>query len=518
MKLLILLLFIAYTVLLFLVSWLTSRKANNDTYFIGNRRSPWFVVAYGMIGATLSGVTFMSVPGDVVNTQFTYFGLVLGYILGYLVIAYLLLPLYYKLNLTSVYQFLGTRFGTVGQKTGSLLFIISRLSGSALRMYLTIFVLQIFLFDSWGIPIWLTSIFMIFTVFLYTFKGGVKTVVWTDLLQTTFFLVALVATIYVIFNDINLSFSEIFSSLQTSGHTKVFVSDWQARDYFLKHILGGMFITIAMTGLDQDMMQKNLSCKNLKDAQRNMMSFTGILVIVKALFLLLGGLLLVYAQQKGIDLLAVKSESDKIYPVIALNYLGIVAAACFVIGLVASGYSSADGTLTSLTTSFCLDILEMNKWKKTEKQHTLIRRMVHILMSLLFLSVILIFANYHNDALIRILLIVAGYTYGPLLGLFAFGIFTKRKIKASWSIPILAILAPVAVFFLSKYSVELFWGYKFGYELLIINGGVVFAGLMIMSPHTPAPSPISPPHTSPTLPSPLLVSELTALNPAEANW
>jgi SSS family transporter len=479
MKPLILFLFLAYTTLLFFVSWLTSRKANNDTYFIGNRKSPWFVVAYGMIGATLSGVTFMSVPGDVVNTQFTYFGLVLGYILGYLVIAYLLLPLYYKLNLTSIYQFLGTRFGTAGQKTGSLLFIASRLTGSALRMYLTIFVLQIFLFDSWGIPIWLTSIFMIFTVFLYTFKGGVKTVVWTDMLQTTFFLVALGATIYIIFKDINLSFSEVFSSLQTSGHTKIFATDWKARDYFLKHILGGMFVTIAMTGLDQDMMQKNLSCKNLKDAQRNVMSFTGILVIVKALFLLLGGLLLVYAQQKGIDLTGMKS--DQIYPVIALNYLGIVAAACFVIGLVASGYSSADGTLTSLTTTFCFDILNMNQWTTSEKQRILIRRAVHILMSLLFLGVILIFTNYHDDALIRILLIVAGYTYGPLLGLFAFGMFSKREIKASWVIPVLAALVPVGVFFLSRYSESLFLGYKFGFELLIVNGALVFVGLILAS-------------------------------------
>ncbi|MCL2289841.1 MAG: sodium:solute symporter [Bacteroidetes bacterium] len=479
MKLLISLALLIYTILLFLVSWLTSRKANNDTFFIGNRKSPWFVVAYGMVGATLSGVTFMSVPGDVANTQFTYFGLVIGYAFGYLVVAFLLLPLYYKLNLISIYQFLGTRFGTAGQKTGSLLFIISRLTASALKMYLTIFVLQIFLFDSWGIPIWATASLMILTIFLYTFKGGVKTVIWTDLLQTTFFLVALGATIYIIFKDINLSFGEISTSLQASGHTKMFATDWKARNFFLKHILGGMFITMTMTGLDQDMMQKNLSCKNLKDAQRNMMSFTGILVIVKALFLLLGGLLLVYAQQKGIDLTGMKS--DQIYPVIALNHLGIVAAACFVIGLVASGYSSADGTLTSLTTTFCFDILNMNKWTTSEKQRIVIRRAMHILMSLLFLGVILIFTNYHNDAMIRILLIVAGYTYGPLLGLFAFGIFTKREIKAGWLIPVLAVLVPVLVFFLSKYSVELFGGYKFGFELLIVNGGLVFLGLWIVS-------------------------------------
>jgi SSS family transporter len=479
MQVLVLLFFLSYTALLFLVSWLTSRKANNDAYFRGNRRSPWFVVAYGMIGASLSGVTFMSVPGDVANTQFTYYGVVLGYILGYLVIAYLLLPLYYKLNLTSIYQFLGTRFGIEGQKTGSLLFIISRLIGSALRMYLVIFVLQLFLFDSWGIPMWGTSIIMIFTIFLYTFKGGIKTVVWTDMLQTTFFLVALGTTIFIIFKDINMSFGELFSSLQTSGYSKMFVVDWRAHNYFLKHILGGMFITITMTGLDQDMMQKNLTCKNLKDAQKNMLSFTGVLVIVNALFLLLGGLLLLYAQQKGIDLSGMKT--DQIYPYLALNNLGIVAAVFFVIGLIAAGYSSADGTFAALTTSFCFDILNMEKWTTSEKQRTAVRRVVHLLMSLLFLGVIIVFSNYHNDALIRIIFTIAGYTYGPILGLFAFGMFTKRVIKTGWLIPVFALLMPLIVFFLSKYSELLLGGYKFGFELLILNGGLIFLGLMMVS-------------------------------------
>jgi len=437
------------------------------------------VVAYGMVGASLSGVTFMSVPGDVLNTQFTYFSVVLGYILGYIAIAYLLLPLYYKLNLTSVYQFLGKRFGVEGQKTGSLIFIISRLTGSALRMYLVIFVLQFFLFDRWGIPMWLTSILMIFTIFLYTFKGGIKTVVWTDIFQTTVFLFALGATIFIIFKDIDFSFGEALSSMQLSGYTKVFVTDWRAHNYFLKHLFGGMFITIAMTGLDQDMMQKNLTCKSLKDAQRNMMSFTGVLVVVNALFLLLGGLLLVYAQQKGIDLLSMKS--DQIYPYIALNYLGIVAAAFFVVGLIAAGYSSADGTFAALTTSFCFDILNIDKWTKTEKERTFIRRIVHIFMSILFLGVILVFSNYHSDALIRIIFTVAGYTYGPILGLFAFGMFSKRVIKKRWLIPTFALLMPIIVFFISKYSAILLSGYKFGFELLILNGGLMFLGLFLVS-------------------------------------
>jgi Na+/proline symporter len=433
-----------------------------------------------MIGASLSGVTFMSVPGDVVNTQLTYYGVVLGYILGYLVIAYLLLPLYYKLNLTSIYQFFFFFFAIEGQKTFSFLLIISRLIGSALRMYLVIFVLQLFLFDSWGIPMWGTSIIMIFTIFLYTFRGGIKTVVWTDTLQTTFFLVALGITIFVIFKDVNMSVGEVFSSLQTSGYTKMFVTDWRAHNYFLKHLFGGMFITIAMTGLDQDMMQKNLTCKNLKDAQKNMMSFTGILVVVNAFFLLLGGLLLMYAQQKGID--AVFSmKSDQIYPFLAFNNLGVVAAIFFIIGLIAAGYSSADGTFAALTTSFCFDILNMERWTTSEKQRTLVRRLTHVLMSLLFLGVIIVFGNYHNDALIRIIFIIAGYTYGPILGLFAFGIFTQRVIKTKWLIPVFAVLMPLIVFFLSKYSVTLLGGYKFGFELLILNGGLMFLGLMLLS-------------------------------------
>jgi len=479
MQLLIFLLFAIYTIALFVMAWVTSRKANNDTYFRGNRKSPWGVVAYGMIGASLSGVTFMSVPGDVINTQFSYFAVVLGYIFGYIAIAFLLLPLYYKLNLTSIYQFLGTRFGIEGQKTGSLLFIISRLVGSALRMYLVIFVLQFFLFDSWGIPMWATSIFMIITIFLYTFKGGIKTVVWTDLFQTTVFLTALGVTIYLIFHDMNLSLGEALSSMKSSGYTKVFVTDWKMPNYFLKHLFGGMFITISMTGLDQDMMQKNLTCKSLKDAQRNMMSFTGVLVIVNALFLLLGGLLLVYAQQKGIDLS--KMKSDQIFPYISLNYLGIAAAAFFVLGLIAAGYSSADGAFAGLTTSFCFDILNMDQWTKTERQRLLIRRLSHILMSLLFLGIILVFSNFHNDALIRILFIVAGYTYGPILGLFAFGMFTKREIKQRYLIPVLAVLMPLVMFFIAKYSTLLLGGYKFGFELLILNGGLMFLGLLVIS-------------------------------------
>lgn len=474
--------FAVYTAILFLVTWLTSRKATNETYFTGNKRSPWFVVAYGMIGASLSGVTFMSVPGDVAITQFTYFSVVIGYVLGYLVIAFILLPLYYRLNLVSIYQYLGTRFDSVAQKMGGLLFIISRLTGSALRMYLVIFVLQIFIFDSWGIPIWGTALFMIFIIFLYTFKAGIKTVVWADMLQTTFMLLALVISIYIIFQDINIGATDVWTLFKENGYTKIFNTDWKAGNFYWKQILGGMFITITMTGLDQDMMQKNLTCKNLKEAQKNMLSFSGTLVFVNALFLILGGLLLVYATQQGIDLTQIiaQKQTDKIFPMLALNHLGLVAAGFFVIGLISAGYSSADGTFAAITTSFCYDIIDMNKWTTSEKQRTQIRRWTHVGMSILFLSIILVFSKFHNDALIRIIFMVAGYTYGPILGLFAFGIFSKREIRRKWYIPVVSLLAPTLVYFITKNSHILFNGYKFGFELIILNGLItllfLFAG------------------------------------------
>ena len=478
--------FVFYVMLLFLITGLTSRKADNKTYFTGNRKSPWFVVAYGMIGSSLSGVTFMSVPGDVYTTQFTYFGVVLGYILGYLTIGYILLPLYYKLNVTSVYEYLGQRIGNEAHKTGSVLFFISRLLGSALRMYLVIFVLQIFVFDGWHIPIWLTSIIMICIILLYTFRGGLKTVVWTDMLQTTFLLGALIITIIVIMKSMGGSFSDLWQMMSTAGKDgsdcrTIFNTDWHNNSYFLKQIIGGMFITIAMTGLDQDMMQKNLSCKSLKDAQRNMLSFTSILVVVNILFLLLGGMLLAFAQKNGIDVS--NMSTDRIYPEIAFNYLGKVGALVFVFGLISAGFSSADGTFTALTTTVCYDILGIEKRYPSEKKQTQVRRIVHLLISMLFLAVIIIASSHHNDALIRIIFMVASYTYGPLLGMFIFGIFTHREIPARlrWLVPIIAIAIPTFCYVLSSHSVQWFGGYKFGYELLIVNGMLVFGCLMAIS-------------------------------------
>jgi SSS family transporter len=475
--------FILYTILLFVITGLTSRKANNKTYFTGNRKSPWFVVAYGMIGASLSGVTFMSVPGDVATTQFTYFGVVLGYILGYLTIAYVLLPIYYKYNLTSIYEFLGQRIDNTAQKTGSALFILSRLLGSALRMYLVIFVLQTFVFDAWGIPIWVTACVMIIIILLYTFKGGLKTVVWTDTLQTTFMLTALIITLVVIFKSLGYNFSDMWREMDQAGYTKTFNTDWHSNTHFLKQIFGGMFITIVMTGLDQDMMQKNLSCKTLKDSQRNMMSFTGILVIVNALFLLLGGSMLVYAQHKGIDLsgMIAAGKTDRIFPELAFNHLDKVAAIFFVIGLISAGYSSADGTFTALTTAICYDMLNIEKRFTDEKKQTTVRRLVHVCISLIFVAIIIIFSQHHNDAIIRTIFMVASYTYGPILGLFVFSIFTKRTIRQTWAIPFIAVLVPCICYVLSKNSQQLFNGYKFGFELLILNGALVFFCLLAIS-------------------------------------
>ncbi len=478
--------FLFYVILLFVITGITSRKADNKAYFTGSRKSPWFVVAYGMIGSSLSGVTFMSVPGDVYTTQFTYLFVVVGYILGYLVIGLLLLPLYYKINVTSVYEYLGARIGTEAHKVGSVFFFISRLLGSALRMYLMIFVLQIFVFDGWNIPIWLTAIVMIVIILLYTIRGGLRTVVWTDTLQTTFLLTALVITIVMIMKSMDGSFSDIWQQMATAGKggtdcRRVLNLDWRDNSYFLKQIVGGMFITIAMTGLDQDMMQKNLSCKSLRDSQRNMFTFTVILVVVNILFLLLGGMLLAFAQRNGIDIS--NMPTDRIYPEIAFNYLGKVGALVFVFGLISAGFSSADGTFTALTTTVCYDILQIEKRYPSEKKQTQVRRVVHLVISLLFLMVIIIVSHHHNDALIRIIFMVASYTYGPLLGMFMFGIFTQRRIvkRRRWLVPVIAVLIPTFCYVLSSHSIQWLGGYKFGYELLLVNGTLVFLSLLAIS-------------------------------------
>ena len=472
---------IGYFGLLILISHLTSRKATNDTFFTGNRKSPWFVVAYGMIGASLSGVTFMSVPGYVQTTQFTYFGVVIGYIFGYLAIAFILLPLYYKLNLTSIYTYLDKRFGANSQKTGAAFFILSRIMGSALRMYLVVFILYEFVFKYIGVPFWVLALCFIVLILIYTFKGGIKTVIWTDTLQTTFMLLSTIITVIYLLKAMDISLFDMLKQASEQGYTKLYESDWRSNNFFWKQVLSGAFITIAMTGLDQDMMQKNLTCKSLRGAQKNMLSFSFSLLIVNFLFLALGVALLFYANQTGFVL---PEKSDSIFPAVAFQ-LNSFTCIIFVIGLVAAGYSSADGTLTSLTTTFCFDILNFDKdTKHTEEQKTKIRKCVHIGFAVLYFAIIIIFRPFHNDSLIKTLFDIAGYTYGPLLGLFVFGLFVKNRQPNDKIVPFIAILSPILSYLINIYSEELLFGYKFGFEIMILNGLITFIGLLVFNKKT----------------------------------
>ncbi len=470
--------FLLYTILLFVVTWLTARRAGNRAFYIGNKASPWAVVAYGMIGASLSGVTFMSVPGWVGDTQFSYLMVVLGYIFGYLVIARILLPLYYRMNLTSIYTYLESRFGFWSYKTGAFYFILSRTIGASFRMFLVVNVLQVFVFDAWNIPFGVTVLVFILLILLYTFKGGVKTIIWTDTVQTTFMLIALVLSIILIAQQMDTDIWSLIVSVRESPLSRVFNTDWHDPRFFIKQFISGMFITIVMTGLDQEMMQKNLSCRTLKDAQKNMYTFSIILFFVNLLFLFLGASLFLYAAGEGISLPA---RSDDLFPVVAIEYLGPLAGLIFVIGLISAAYPSADGALTSLTTSFSIDFLGLQgNQKLTEKQKERIRFLVHIAFAVVLLLTIVLFRAINDRAVIDKLFTVAGYTYGPLLGLYAFGLFTRRKTRDRL-VPFVALLSPVLCYFISIYSELLFQGYRFGFELLIVNGMITFAGLFILS-------------------------------------
>lgn len=498
MELTILLCFAAYTLLLFLVMWLTNRRGTkgNEAFFRAGRKSPWPVVAYGMIGASLSGVTFMSVPGDVLANKWFYMPMVLGYVLGYATIALILLPLYYKLNLTSIYTYLEQRFGIRSEKTGALFFIISRLLGSALRMYLVVFVLYEFVFGPMGIPFWVPAVVFIAIILLYTFTGGIKTVVWTDMLQTTFLILAAVATVVVILNTLDISFFDLLRVSSDQGYTEMFNTDPMAPKFWVKQLFAGMFITITMTGLDQDMMQKNLTCKTLRDAQKNVMTSSLLFIVVNIIFLSLGAALIAYASQAGVDLPAAVNQAgetyvvgDKIFPFIAINELGGFIAVVFVLGLVAAGYSSADGTLTALTTTFCYDFLGFEKKgvKRSEKGALTqslsllsVRRWVHVSFALLYLLVIIAFRPFHNQSLINTIFDIAGFTYGPLLGLYTFGLFTKRKVDDRW-VPFIAVLSPVICYVL-KLNSKAWFGYTFGFEILLLNGLITFLLLLLARP------------------------------------
>lgn len=481
---------IYFTVLIF-ISYFTSKGANSETFFTGNRNNKWYLVAFGMIGTSLSGVTFISVPGTVVNDGMGYYQVVLGYIIGYIVIAQVLMPLYYRMQVTSIYEYLDQRFGTVSYKTGASFFMLSRTLGSAIRLFLATEVLHLFLFGPMNVPYWITAVVTLLLIWIYTFKGGIKTIVITDTFQTVFLISAVVLCTVIISQVLNVNFvglyDKITAATTNNGHSMsqiIFLDDPNSKLYFPKHFFGGMFIAIAMTGLDQDMMQKNLSCRNLKDAQKNMYSFTTILVITNFLFLLLGGALYVYAMETGATLPMKDGKiiTDHVFPTLALNDFGLVAGIFFLLGIIASSYASADSALTALTTGFCIDFLNFHKREEKERQR--LKLIVHIGFSLLFLLIILgtrwyIQQNPGTD-LIGLILTLAGYTYGPLLGLFFFGIFTKRKLR-EWLVPFICVLIPMLCFMLDKNSQTWFNGYKFGYELLIVNGVLTYVGLGLIS-------------------------------------
>jgi len=497
---------IGYFVLLLVVAWVTSRNSNNDSFFIGNRNSNWMLVAFGMVGTSLSGVTFVSVPGTVgdfagdVHKGFAYFQVVIGYFFGYLVVAFVLLPLYYKMNLTSIYNYLQKRFGTIAYKTGALFFIISRTVGATARLFLVIFVLQEFILKSFGVPFVVTALIILLMILLYTFEGGVKTIVYTDTLQTTLMLVGLVATVVYILNNLHISVGEAMQTLTEKGYTTIFNTNPRSGGFFLKQIIGGAFITISMFGLDQEMMQKNISVKTLKDSQKNMITFNLVSAGVNFLFLLLGGLLYLYALNNGahygqaggqMQFIAENKNiiGDKLFPTMALHMMPQAISIIFIIALISALFPSADGALTALTSSFCIDILGLKRRPDlNEKEQKQIRLAVHLSFTVIFLICIMIFYRIGSRSIIDKILDLAGYTYGPLLGLFAFGILSKRSLPHSIAITFICLAAPIVCYFIKQFSVQLFFGYQVGIELLIINGLLTYLGLLSISrkatPHT----------------------------------
>ncbi|MFN4083843.1 MAG: sodium:solute symporter [Bacteroidia bacterium] len=468
-----------------LISYITSKKANNESYFIGNHQSPWYIVAFGLIGDSLSGVTYISLPGTIVYSQFSYLQLVLGYVLGYILIAKVLIPVYYRLNLTSIYAFLENRYGVFSQKTGSFYFLISRLIGAALRLYLAAGVLQVFVFDKWQIPFEVSVAIIIILMLVYTFKGGIKTLVWTDVFQSGFLLFGVILSIAALLNAINFNVSDAVSAISKSEYSTIFYWDWHEKNFFLKQFLSGAFIAVVMTGLDQNMMQKNLSVRTLPDAQKNLYVFSVILVVVNILFVSMGALMYIYANNSGINLPINPNNgkifTDKVFPMLALEHLGTYAALIFIIGLTAATFNSADSVLTTLTTSFCIDFLgfERHSEKLSENQQKTIRHYVHIAFAALLWLAIVLCKYINQTSVLDAIFTVAAYTYGPLLGLFAFGLFTKFTVNDKL-VPVVCIIPPLLSYVLNKNSEVWFSGYKFSYELLLINGLLTFVGLMII--------------------------------------
>ncbi|MFY8090253.1 MAG: sodium:solute symporter [Chitinophagaceae bacterium] len=484
----------AYFAILLFVAWLTGRKSDNESFFIGNKNSNWMLVAFGMIGTSLSGVTFVSVPGAVSTESFAYLQITIGYLIGYFVIALVLLPLYYKLNLTSIYNYLSTRFGFNSYKTGASFFILSRTLGATARLYLVVKILQDAILTNLEVPFWVTTLVILLMILAYTYEGGVKTIVYTDTLQTTCMLAGLVICVVYILNKMDMGLGQSIDAMSQKGYTKIFFTDPNSKYFFLKQILAGAFITITMTGMDQEMMQKNISVKNLGDSKKNVLTLGFIMLIVISLFLVLGGLLHLYADSLGATrvldattgkslymLNGVNAGGDNLFPIIALNYLPPAIGIIFIIALISALFPSADGAITALTSSFCIDILGMKRredWTEDEKKK--IRQKTHLTFAAIFLVFVMIYKFIDSKSMIGIILKVAAYTYGPLLGLFTFGIITKLKVKDKF-VPIVCIAAPIICFFLDKYQKQIFGDFEVGLELLIINGLITFIGLLFLS-------------------------------------
>lgn len=482
---------IIYFGLLILISNIVSKKGtDNDTFFKANKNSKWYLVAFGMIGTALSGVTFISVPGEVGNPdlQFKYFQFVLGNAIGFLIIAKVLLPLYYRMNLTSIYGYIEKRLGRISYKTAATIFLISRTIGSSFRLYLVVIVLQRYVFDEFQIPFAVTVLLSLLLIFAYTYRGGLKTIIITDTLQTFFLVTSVFLTIIFICNSLNYNFTEAFEAVKNSNYSKIiFFDDINKGNYFWKQILGGMFVTIAMVGLDQDLMQKNLSCKNIGEAQKNMFTFTGIFVIINIFFLSVGALLYLYAEKNGISVPVVDDvkRTDLLFPEIAFHHLNIIPAVVFLLGLTAATFATTDSALTALTTSFCVDFLGMDKESQKTKADSQklerTRHFVHLGFSFLMFLVIIIFNSLNDKSVVTMIFKVASYTYGPLLGLYAFGLFMKKKTVQDKLVPIVCIISPLICFFISKNSAAIFGNYVIDNEMIIINGLITFIGLLMIS-------------------------------------
>lgn len=471
---LVLIVIVSFFTVLFLVSYFTSRNSTSETFFTGNRKSPWYIVAFGMIGATISGVTFISVPGEVGNSAWSYFQFILGNFVGYLIIALVLLPLYYRLNLVSIYQYLDQRFGFRSYKTGSFFFILSQTIGASFRLFLVAGVLQLAFFDTIGIPFEVTVFGSILLIWLYTFRAGIKTVIWTDTLQTFFIILSVIITIVVVLKHLNMNIGDVFTVVANHPYSDIFDWEWQSKTNFFKQFFAGIGITIVMTGLDQNMMQKNLTCKNIKDAQKNLFWFSASFVLANLLFLSLGVMLYHYSSTMGID---VPKHTDDLYPLLAIKHFGVVAGAFFLLGIISAAYSSADSALTALTTAFCIDFLKIDP-VGSRSNHKRIK--VHIAFSFIMFFVIILFKMINDESVVNSVFKAAGYTYGPLLGLFTFGILTKRQVRDRF-VPYIGVASPIICYILNVNSDKWLGGYQFGFELLLLNGFIVFMGLWMSS-------------------------------------